>query len=152
MRKTLFVCLFLLVPMGALAQATQEMVNSPGGVQVAGDGNKIAKNTPPKVEKKETPARPIIIDKAKQERLRLLQAEQKVAQLEAEAAVPQALKDAIKNANEAINKFWAEVGVTGDGKYTRSEGANGDIILLKQVEETPQKKEAPVVTPSPPKQ
>lgn len=129
MKKILFVLLFVLLSSYAFAQGEIAKANT---------------NTP--AAKKETPAKspaPIILDKVKLEKLRLLQLEQENAQLKADAAIPQELKTAIKNAGEALNKFWSDAGVKADEKYERSEGVDGAIIL------TPVKKDSAAATPAP---
>ena len=131
MRKTILILVFIaLASCAALAQDKQ----APKA------------NDKPIETKPTEKAKPIILDKAALTVLENLSLKVRVAQLEAENAIPANLKEAVKTADTAISDFWKALGVPREmlGNYDVSDGVDGAKILTKK--EAP--KPALTVTPS----
>lgn len=109
----------------------------------------VAKNTPPKAPAKieEAKPKPIILDKVKLLELSNLRLALENAQLKAQAAIPAELAKGMKDAGDAVGKFWQSVGINPDElstKWTATNGVDGAIILTP-VE--PKKEVAPTAPP-----
>lgn len=86
-----------------------------------------------KPEKKKDDAETITLSKAQVMEIRALQAELRAAQLEAENAIPQKLKDQVKASNDAISSFWKGIGVDGTKltEWQPVQREDGSIVLTK---------------------
>lgn len=86
-----------------------------------------------KPEKKKDDTETITLSKAQVMEIRALQAELRAAQLEAENAIPQRLKDQVKAANDAITGFWKGIGVDGTKltEWQPMAREDGSVVLMK---------------------
>lgn len=86
--------------------------------------------TPPVVEDKKP--KPVILEKAQLLELNNLELRLENARLKAEAAIPQTVKDEMKNIGTELDKFWAERGIKREElstKWSAANGVNGAVIL-----------------------
>ncbi len=144
--KRLFLILLLMIPVGAMAQslASVDALN-------LSDVNwqDVAKNSPPKSSAKveESKPKPIILDKVKLLELSNLRLVLENAQLKVQAAIPADLTKAMKDAGDAVAKFWQTVGINPEELATKWQATNGvdGAVILTPVE--PKKDVAPETKP-----
>lgn len=104
-----------------------------------------SKATVPSVSVEEKKTGAVVLDKSKLLELDNLRLSLENATLKAEAAVPAELKARVKEANEAVSKFWQSVGIKPEElntKWTGAQGPDGSVVLTPVVE-------AAAATPAP---
>ena len=107
----------------------------------------VAANKPVKPVVKEEKPKPVILDQAKLQELRLVTLEQENLQLKLQQLQAQAerLQADAKKADEAITAFWRTVGINRAElatKWEASNGVNGAIILTPKADAKEEKPKA----------
>jgi hypothetical protein len=107
----------------------------------------VAANKPAKPAVKEEKPKPVILEQAKLQELRLVTLEQENLQLKLQQLQAQAerLQADAKKADEAITAFWKTVGINRAElatKWEASNGVNGAIILTPKADAKEEKPKA----------